>query len=376
MALNTPQELIDDIRAGKMVILMDDEDRENEGDLVIAAECVTAEHINFMAKYARGLICLTLTEQRCEQLDLPPMVQNNNCQHHTNFTLSIEAAEGVTTGISAADRAQTVRVAVARNARPQDIVMPGHIFPLRAQKGGVLTRAGHTEAGCDLARLAGFEPSSVIVEIMNDDGTMARRPELEKFAIEHGIKIGTIADLIHYRVLNEKTIELIDEGPINTEYGEFTLQRYRDLLFGRLHFVLKKGEVTQDKPVLSRVHVPNTVRDVMLADVPEGPGWNMQRAMQAVADEGCGVIVLLADERADDALFSSDVVMGHKALAVPGKRGDTEMNLSIGLGSQLLREAGVRKMRLMSTPIKYNAISGFDLEVVEYIPYQKKQGEI
>ena len=370
MALNTPQELIDDIRAGKMVILMDDEDRENEGDLVIAAECVTAEHINFMAKYARGLICLTLTEQRCEQLKLPPMVQTNNSQHHTNFTLSIEAAEGVTTGISAADRAHTVQVAVARNARPEDIVMPGHIFPLRAQKGGVLTRAGHTEAGCDLARLAGKEAASVIVEIMNDDGSMARRPELEVFAKEHKLKIGTIADLIHYRVLNEKTIELVDEGPVQTEYGEFLLQRYRDMLFGRLHFVLKMGDVRADQPVLSRVHVPNTVRDVMLADVPEGKGWNMQRAMRAVAAEGCGVIVLLSDERADDTLFSSDVVMGHKTLAVPGKRGDTEMNLSIGLGSQLLREAGVRKMRLMSSPVKYNAISGFDLEVVDYIPYQ------
>ena len=372
MALNTPEELIEDIRAGKMVILMDDEDRENEGDLVLAGECVSAEAINFMAKYARGLICLTLTDKRCRQLNLPPMVQDNNCQHHTNFTLSIEAAEGVTTGISAADRAQTVKVAVARNAKPEDIVQPGHIFPLRAQKGGVLTRAGHTEAGCDLARLAGFEPASVIVEIMNDDGSMARMPELIEFAKTHDLKIGTIADLIHYRVLNEKTIELVDEGPIETEYGEFTLQRYRDLLFGRLHFVLKKGDIQPEEPILTRVHVPNTVRDIMLADVPGNKGWNMQRAMRAVAREGRGVIVMLGSEQADDIEFSSDVVMGYKTLATPGNRHDTEMNLSVGLGSQLLREAGVRKMRLMSSPVKYNAISGFDLEVVEYMTYQEK----
>ena len=376
MALNTPQELIDDIRHGKMVILMDDEDRENEGDILIAAECVTAEHINFMAKYARGLICLTLTEKRCRQLNLPPMVQNNNCQHHTNFTLSIEAAEGVTTGISAADRAHTVRTAVAANAKPEDIVQPGHIFPLRAQPGGVLTRAGHTEAGCDLARLGGFEPASVIVEIMNDDGTMARRPDLEKFAAEHHIKIGTIADLIHYRVLHEKTVELIDEGQVQTEYGEFTLQRYRDTLYGRIHFILKKGDISAEEPTLARVHVANTIRDVMLIDVPEvEKGWNMQRAMRAVAEAGKGVIVMLAQqENNDDLLFSSDVVLGNRELpSTAGKRGGTEMNLSVGLGSQLLREAGVRKMRLMSSPVKYNAISGFDLEVVEYVPYTQKK---
>lgn len=371
MALHTPQELIEDIRAGKMVILMDDEDRENEGDIVMAAECVQAEHINFMAKYARGLICLTLTEQRCEQLNLPPMVQRNNSPYHTNFTLSIEAAEGVTTGISAADRAHTVRVAVARHAKASDIIQPGHIFPLRAQKGGVLTRAGHTEAGCDLARLAGLEPASVICEILNEDGTMARRPELEIFAKEHGLKIGTIADLIQYRALNEKTVELIDEAEINTEYGPFLLQRYRDTLFERVHFVLKKGEISPDDVVLCRVHVPNTVRDVMLADLPSSRGWNMQRAMRAVEKNGSGVIVLLAQtDRPDDLLFNSDLVMGHRSLNRPNNNAHTEMNLSVGLGSQLLREAGVRKMRLMSSPVKYNAISGFDLEVVDYIPYQ------
>lgn len=373
MALNTIEEIINDIRLGKMVILMDDEDRENEGDIVIAAECVKPQDINFMAKYARGLICLTLTDARCQQLNLPLMVQNNNAVHHTNFTMSIEAAEGVSTGISAADRAHTVRTAVARNAQPEDIVQPGHIFPLRAQKGGVLTRAGHTEAGCDLARLAGFEPASVIVEIMNDDGTMARRPELEAFAQQHGLKIGTIADLIHYRVLHEKTVELIDEGSVSTEYGEFQLQRYRDTLHGRVHFVMKKGDISAEEPTLARVHVANTVRDVMLADLPDNKGWNMNRAIREVAREGKGVIVLLAhQEDTDDLVFSSDIVLGHKALPMATKKRDTEMNLSVGLGSQLLREAGVRKMRLMSSPVKYNAISGFDLEVVEYIPYKDK----
>jgi 3,4-dihydroxy 2-butanone 4-phosphate synthase/GTP cyclohydrolase II len=374
MVLNTPEELINDIRLGKMVVLMDDEDRENEGDIVIAAECVKPQDINFMAKYARGLICLTLTDKRCKQLNLPMMVENNNCQHQTNFTISIEAAEGVSTGISAADRAHTIRTAVAKNAKAEDIVQPGHIFPLRAQKGGVLTRAGHTEAGCDLARLAGFEPASAIVEIMNDDGTMARRPELEKFAKEHDLKIGTIADLIHYRVLNEKTIELIDEGVMSTEYGEFLLQRYRDTLYGRVHFVMKKGDVNGDEPTLVRVHVVNTVRDVMLADLPNSKGWNMQRAIKQVAKEGKGVIVILAQqEDADDLLFSSDIVLGFKSLPTAIKKRDTEMNLSVGLGSQLLRESGVRKMRLMSSPVKYNAISGFDLEVVEFIPFEDKK---
>lgn len=372
MALNTPEELINDIRLGKMVILMDDEGRENEGDIVIAAECVKPQDINFMATHARGLICLTLTDARCQLLNLPPMVVDNNCQHHTNFTLSIEAKEGVTTGISAADRAHTVRVAVAKNALASDIVQPGHIFPLRAQKGGVLTRAGHTEAGCDLARLAGFEPASVIVEIMNDDGTMARRPELEEFAKLHDIKIGTIADLIHYRVLNEKTIELIDEGPISTEYGEFLLQRYRDTLYENVHFVMKKGDISTEDPALARVHVTNTVRDVMLADVPNEKGWNMQRALKAVSDEGKGVIVLLAQpEGSDNLMYSSDLVMGKQVLSDASLRGGTEMNLSVGLGSQLLRESGIRKMRLMSSPVKYNAISGFDLEVVEFVSYEE-----
>jgi 3,4-dihydroxy 2-butanone 4-phosphate synthase/GTP cyclohydrolase II len=254
-----------------------------------------------------------------------------------------------------------VRTAVARNARPADIVQPGHIFPLRAQKGGVLTRAGHTEAGCDLARLAGFESASVIVEIMNDDGTMARRPELEAFAKTHNLKIGTIAELIHYRVLHEKTIELLDEGP-------FLLQRYRDTLQERIHFVLKLGEITPDEPALVRVHVTNTIRDVLLADIPGDRSWNMQRTLRHIAEEGRGVIVLITqNETSDSLLYSSDVVLGRKTLAEGPSRISTEMSLNVGLGSQLLREAGVRKMRLMSTPVKYHALAGFDLEVVEFV---------
>ena len=372
MALNTPEEIIGDIRLGKMVILMDDEDRENEGDLVIAAECVTAEHINFMAKHARGLICLTLMGERCDQLKLPPMVQDNQCVHNTNFTMSIEAAEGVTTGISAADRAYTVRTAVAKNAKPSDIVQPGHIFPLRAQKGGVLIRAGHTEAGCDLARLGGFEPASVIVEIMNDDGTMARMPELIEFAKEHDLKIGTIADLIHYRMMNEKTVEFLDEGEIETEYGPFTLQRYRDTIYENIHFVMKKGDITPEEPTLTRVHVPNSVRDVLLANVPgDDQGWNIPRTLKAINDEGKGVVVLIAGDESNQAkLISSDIVLGKKDLPTAHPSGGTEMNLSVGLGSQLIREAGVRRMKLMSNPIKYNAISGFDLEVVDFVSYK------
>lgn len=248
MALNTAEELIEDIRAGKMVILMDDEDRENEGDIIIASECVTAEHINFMARFARGLICMPMTRERCELLKLPLMAPRNGSGFGTKFTVSIEAAEGVTTGISAADRARTVQAAVARNAVADDIVSPGHIFPLMAQPGGVLARAGHTEAACDLARMGGFEPSGVICEIMNDDGTMARRPELEKFAEEHGLKIGTIADLIHYRLIHERTVERISEQPLDTELGQFNLVTYRDGVENTAHMALTLGTICAEEP--------------------------------------------------------------------------------------------------------------------------------
>ncbi len=257
MALNSIEELLDDMRQGKMVILMDDEDRENEGDLIIASECVRTEDINFMARFARGLICMPMTRERCERLGLPLMVQRNGSGFGTKFTVSIEAAEGVTTGISAADRARTVQAAAAKNAVAADIVSPGHIFPLMSQPGGVLARAGHTEAACDLARMAGFEPSGVICEIMNDDGTMARRPELEEFAQQHGIKIGTIADLIHYRLIHERTVERLAEQPLDTELGQFKLITYRDSVEGDVHLALTLGKVCAEEPTLVRVHNPD-----------------------------------------------------------------------------------------------------------------------
>jgi 3,4-dihydroxy 2-butanone 4-phosphate synthase / GTP cyclohydrolase II len=373
MELNTVEELIDDIRQGKMVILMDDEDRENEGDLVIAAEQVRAEDINFMATHARGLICLTLSEERCRLLDLPLMVNDNRAQHTTNFTVSIEAAEGVTTGISAADRARTVRAAVASEAKAADIVQPGHIFPLMAQPGGVLSRAGHTEAGCDLARLAGFGPAAAIVEIMNEDGTMARRPDLEKFAKEHNLKIGTIADLIHYRSINEKTVECVNERTVDTEFGEFQLRTYLDKARQERHFALVKGDIRDGDPSLVRVHVGSTARDVLTiqreVDKTYQP-WTFQRAMKAVADEGRGVVVMICHtETSSDIEDSIDWMLS-------GKQERPSQDLvykQVGTGSQILCDLGVKQMRLMSAPFRFSAISGFDLEVIEYIDTDGKR---
>lgn len=367
MELNSVEEIIDDIRLGRMVILMDDEDRENEGDIVIAAQKVRPEDINFMATHARGLICLTLSEERCKQLDLPLMVRDNRAALATNFTVSIEAAEGVTTGISAADRARTVHAAVTANAQPKDLVQPGHIFPLMAQQGGVLTRAGHTEAGCDLSRLAGFDASSVIVEVMNDDGTMARRPELETFAKTHNIKIGTIADLIHYRMMNEKTIICINERKVNTQYGEFSLRTYENSAHKELHFALVKGEVSGSDPVLVRVHVAETARDLLTIQRDHQghpPSWNFQRAMKRVADEGCGVLVLICHlESTAEIEDSIERMMSGKQLRPKAAAAYKQ----IGAGAQILKDLGVQKMRLMSAPFKFSGISGFDLEVTEYI---------
>jgi len=366
MNLNTIEELIEDIRLGKMVILMDDEDRENEGDLVIAAEKIRPEDINFMAKHARGLICMTLMEQRCQQLALPLMVDKNTDAHGTNFTVSIEAAEGVTTGISAADRAKTVQVAVAADARPTDLVQPGHIFPLKAQAGGVLSRAGHTEAGCDLAGLAGCEPAAVIVEIMNDDGTMARRPDLEVFAEKHDLKIGTIADLIHHRVVNEKTVEHINERKIQTPYGEFTLHTYLDGPRNQKHFALVKGEVDPETPIPVRVHLPTVVRDLFGLE-RKGPhkSWTIHKAMERVAEEGSGIIVvILQEENPETVERDLDFLMAERARE---KSASETVYLQIGAGSQILRDLGAKKIRVMSAPFRFTAISGFDLEVVDYI---------
>lgn len=362
MALNTAEELIEDIRAGKMVILMDDEDRENEGDIIIAAECVTAEHINFMARFARGLICMPMSRERCELLKLPLMAPRNGSGFGTKFTVSIEAAVGVTTGISAADRACTVQAAVARHAVADDIVSPGHIFPLMAQPGGVLARAGHTEAACDLARMGGFEPAGVICEIMNDDGTMARRPELEVFAAEHGLKIGTIAALIHYRLIHERTVQRVSEQTLDSELGHFNLVSYRDALDDSVHMALTLGTICAETPTLVRVHNADPLRDLFMVNQPGR--WSLRAAMAEVAKAGSGVVLLLGNPiNGPELLAQLERQQGAETKTVSPTTYST-----VGAGSQILRDLGVRKMRLMSSPMKFNAISGFDLEVVEYLP--------
>jgi len=360
------EELIEDIRQGKMVILMDDEDRENEGDIIMAAEKVEAEHINFMARFGRGLICLPMTRERCERLNLPLMVTDNGSGFATKFTVSIEAAEGVTTGISAADRARTVQAAVARDARAEDIVQPGHIFPLMAEPGGVLRRAGHTEAACDLSALAGLDPSGVICEIMNDDGSMARRPELERFAAEHGLKMGTIADLIHYRIHNEHTVEHVEATPVQTAYGELTLHVFRDSIQGAHHLALVKGRPSPETPTTVRVHLADAMRDLLCLQKGESAQWPSHRAIAEVARSERGVFVLLDDGRPRQDLRDYLDTFLERRRAPRNSASDGAGNyLTIGTGSQILRHLNVSKMRLLSSPWKFSALSGFDLEVVE-----------
>ncbi|MDG2434655.1 MAG: bifunctional 3,4-dihydroxy-2-butanone-4-phosphate synthase/GTP cyclohydrolase II [Gammaproteobacteria bacterium] len=362
----TPIEVIlDDLRLGKMVIIVDDEDRENEGDLIIAADKVTPEDINFMAKNGRGLICLTLTQSRCNMLRLPLMSTQNNGLEATNFTVSIEASEGVTTGISAQDRARTVKVATAPNAKPEDLVQPGHIFPLMAKPGGVLTRAGHTEAGCDLARLAGLTPASVIVEILNEDGSMARRSDLVEFGKKHGINIGTIADLIRYRISNEQSIEKIHEEKINTEYGKFNLITFQDHINKEIHFALTKGTIHESSIPLVRVHVSNTIRDSIGID-NDNLGWPLKSAMKQIAQSDTAVLVVLCYQE-----LPKDLINAVKNLSKSKENKVSNNNTSIlrnyGTGSQILREIGIKKMRVVSEPKQMQAISGFDLEILEYI---------
>ena len=346
---------------------MDDEDRENEGDLIIAADVVTPENITFFARHACGLICLTITEERAKRLNLPLMADNNGSTYETNFTVSIEAAEGITTGISAADRAKTVRDAVAKTAKASDIVQPGHIFPIIAQPGGVLTRAGHTEAGCDLARLSGYEPASVIVEVMNEDGTMAQRPELERFAEKHGIKVGTIADLIHYRNLYDTTIEQVDLKSVDTAFGEFRLHTYKDNISDCIHYALVKGEISEADPCLVRVQVVNTLRDLFNTTRPGfSDTWSLTDSMQRIASEEKGAIVLVGQEFNQVEELNQVI---HFPEVPPVQRHSNEAGAYrvIGTGSQILRDVGVGKMCLLSSPTRFNAISGFDLEVVEFI---------
>ncbi|XPF96239.1 bifunctional 3,4-dihydroxy-2-butanone-4-phosphate synthase/GTP cyclohydrolase II [Colwellia sp. RE-S-Sl-9] len=367
MKLNTPQEIIDDIAQGKMVILMDDEDRENEGDFIMAAEKVTPEAINFMATHGRGLICMPMSVEKCKQLKLPLMVDNNNAQFSTNFTVSIEAAEGVTTGISAADRAKTVLAAVGPNASHLSIVQPGHIFPLMAKDGGVLNRAGHTEAAVDLARLAGLEPAAVIVEVLNEDGTMARRPDLEVIAEKHGIKMGTIADLIEYRNANETTIERVTSCKLPTAFGEFDLTVFKDTIDGQAHFALTKGEIKADEPTLVRVHLENTFRDLLFSERESVSQWPMADALKRIADEG-GVLVLLGKHESTETLIAQVEKYAKQDAGEQVKEVKRHVgSRNVGVGSQILSNLGVSKMRLLSSQSKYHSLSGFGLEVVEYI---------
>ena len=357
------EEIVAEMRAGRMVILVDEEDRENEGDLVLAADHVTPEAINFMAKFGRGLICLTLTRERCERLNLPPMVERNGAQYSTAFTASIEAAEGVTTGISAADRSRTVQAAVAANAQASDLVQPGHIFPLQAVDGGVLMRAGHTEAGCDLAAMAGCSPTAVICEIMNDDGTMARLPDLQIFAAEHGLKIGTIADLIAYRSRNESLIEKVGSRTLQTAFGEFTAHAFKDQSSQSLHLALVKGQWAAEEVVAARVHEPLSVLDV-LETGRAMHSWSLDQSLRYIQEQGQGVIVLLnCGESAAQLLAQFEGTA--KAAQAPA-RGRMDLR-TYGVGAQILRECGAFKLKLMGNPRRMPSMTGYGLEIVGYI---------
>jgi 3,4-dihydroxy 2-butanone 4-phosphate synthase/GTP cyclohydrolase II len=364
--LNSIEEILADIAAGRMVVIMDDEDRENEGDLVMAAQKVRPEDINFMARFGRGLICLTLTAERCKQLRLPLMVSETHREHRTNFTLSIEAAEGVTTGISAHDRAQTVIAAVKKDARPEDLRQPGHIFPVMAQPGGVLTRAGHTEAGCDLARLAGLDPSAVIVEIMNDDGTMARRPDLEAFAAHHQLKVGTIADLIRYRLGRERSVERIAEQVVNTEFGEFRLLAYEDHVHRDVHLALVRGVLSASEPPLVRVHPVDTLSDV-IGVKEKGRTWTLRDAMQRIAEVGTGVVIVLRDNSMPRELADAVRSLGELHAPLVNTQVAPTVLRTYGIGAQILKDLGITRMKVLSTPKQLQGIAAFGLEITGYV---------
>lgn len=362
--------LLDALRRGQMIVVLDDEDRENEGDLVMAASKVRSDDINFMAQFGRGLICLTLTRARCEQLRLPLMVSQTDERKTTNFTVSIEAAEGVTTGISAHDRARTIRAAVAPDARPEDLRQPGHIFPLMAQPGGVLTRAGHTEAGCDLVRLAGLEPAAVIVEILNRDGTMARRDDLVKFAREHELRIGTIADLIEYRLAHEESVEPIADSIVKTRHGPFRMVCFEDHVNRTVHLALVRGEIDANRPTLVRVHRQDTLGDVIGIQDPK-LGWPLDDVLGRIAAAGAGVVVILRQPES-----ARDFMRAVRGLAAPagppridsGRSSDLR---TFGTGAQVLRALGVRQMRVLGAPRQLHGLSGFGLEIVDYVDIER-----
>jgi 3,4-dihydroxy 2-butanone 4-phosphate synthase/GTP cyclohydrolase II len=363
---SSTEEIIADIRAGKMVIMVDDEKRENEGDLIMAAEKVRAQDINYMARYGRGLICLTMTRERCAQLRLLLMVDDTDRRHATNFTISIEAAEGITTGISAHDRARTVQVAVAPDARPEHLNQPGHIFPVMAQPGGVLTRAGHTEAGCDLARLAGFEPAAAIVEILNEDGSMARRPDLEAFSREHGVRIGTIADLIRYRLEKERYVDRIAEKTVQTVHGEFRLYCYDDRVNRAVHVALAKGDLAKAASPLVRVHIQDTLGDVLGVRSP-ALGWPLDSAIERISREDAGVVVVLREQESSRDLMEAVESLSQTADELTDRRRGEAVLKTYGVGAQILRDLGVQRMRVLSAPKQMHGISGFDLEIAEYV---------
>jgi 3,4-dihydroxy 2-butanone 4-phosphate synthase / GTP cyclohydrolase II len=360
MTLNSIPEIISELKAGRMAVLVDDEDRENEGDLIFAAEFVTAEKINFMAKFGRGLVCMPITEAHAERLNLLPMVARNRSVHGTNFTVSIEAASGVSTGISAADRAHTIKVAASSKATPADIVQPGHVFPLIAQNGGVLVRAGHTEACCDLVQLAGLHPAAVLCEIMKDDGSMARLPDLIEFSKLHGLKIGSIADLIRFRSQNESLVKRVTERTIETRFGPFRLIAYLEKLTGETHLALARGEISPDSETLVRVHEPLSLLDLLDA----GPGthsWSVHDALERIAEEGKGIMVLLNCSEGAGQLIER--VASAKRPKTPAKMDF----LTYGIGAQILRDLKVGKMRLMAAPRKMPSMAGWELEIAGYV---------
>ncbi len=376
LAINRIEDVLEDYRQGRMVIMVDDQDRENEGDLLVASQCVTAEHINFMASEGRGLICLTLTEERCNQLELPLMVSRNNARFATNFTVSIEAAKGVTTGISAQDRAMTVRAAVSAGARPDDIVTPGHIFPIKAQTGGVLTRAGHTEASVDMARLCGYEPSSVICEILKDDGSMARLPDLIEYSRKHGLKIGAIADLIRYRLQNNPTVRRVSESHLDLKPGKFRSFVYHDVEKGGTHLALVKGTIAPRRVIPVRVHIHRGLLDVVLS--PSSPwSWTLENAIEIISGQDAGVIIILSYNEKIEELVNRISLHGdmmaiqsreaESAEITPDHENHAENLRMLGAGGQILADLRVSRIVALGRKKKAHALSGFGLEVLDYI---------
>ena len=373
--LDSVEDIVADLRAGRMVVIMDDEDRENEGDLIMAAELATPEAVAFMIRHTSGIICVPMEEERLARLDLPQMVASNSESHRTAFTVSVDVRAGTTTGVSSSDRAATIRALVDANSKPQDFARPGHIFPLRSRRGGALVRTGHTEAAVDLCRLAGLQPVGVLCEVMNDDGTMARRPQLEAFARQHGLRIGTIADLIRYRLRNERSVERVKAQPVQTELGEFMLYAYEDRVSQEVHLALTRGKLRGEEPPLVRVHVVDPLRD-LLGIRADPLAWTLRAAMERIARAGSGVIVILRDRESPGDLLDSvrslttpNVVDPQPASQPEARnvRRDGEVLRTFGIGAQILKDLGVRRMRVLSAPKQIHGISGFGLEIDSYV---------